>query len=203
VLAALAVAAACTASAPVADTARAWSEGPARWLLLPEEHEELRALRTSAELARFLQRFWVRRDDDPASEEIPFGAVFAERVTAADRLYVEEEVRGSLTDRGGALLLLGPPSILRTAQRKSPAWSGSKPPPGARPTKLVTLEIWAYRPGDLSPALRELMGVEWQEREIALTFQVGARHTRLVEGRDLLELAARALVRVPPGDTAY
>ena len=165
-----------------------------RWLLLPEEQEEMRAIGDAAELSRFLQRFWSRRDDDPSTPDIPLTAIYAERVGAADRLYAEDGVRGSLTDRGGALLLLGPPSILRTAQRKTPTWSGAKPPPGARPTRLVTLEIWAYHPDDLSPALRELMGMGWEGREVALTFQLGARHTRLIEGRELLALAARSLV---------
>jgi GWxTD domain-containing protein len=198
-LAAAALAASgCTAvPSPASDTARAWSEGPVRWLLLPEEHEELRRIRGGPELSRFLQQFWIRRDDDRATPEIPLTALYAERVAAADRLYAEEDVRGALTDRGGALLLLGSPSILRTAQRRSPTWSGAKPPPGARPTRLVTLEIWAYRPEDLSPALRELMGLGWEGREIAVVFQVGTRHTRLIEGGDLLALAARALVHEP------
>jgi GWxTD domain-containing protein len=191
------LAAACSAAAPAADTARTWGEGPARWLLLPDEQEELRAVRTSAELSRFLQEFWARRDDDPTTAEVPLGTLFAERVSAADRLYPEGDLRGSLTDRGRVLVLLGPPSILRTAQQRAPTWSGSNPPPGARPTRLVTLEIWAYRPEDLAPELRELMGLDWENREIAVTFHAGQRHTRLTEGKELLELAARALVREP------
>ena len=197
-LAAAALAAACAAVAPGSETARAWSEGPVRWLMLPEELEELHRIRGGPELSQFLRAFWSRRDDDPSTPEIPFTTVYAERVAAADRLYAEDGVRGSLTDRGGTLLLLGPPSMLRTAQRRSPTWSGSKPPPGARPTRLVALEIWGYRPEDLSPALRGLMGLDWEAREVAVTFQVGARHTRLIEGRDLLLLAARSLVRDPP-----
>lgn len=197
-LAAAALAAACAAVAPGSETARAWSEGPVRWLLLPEELEELHAIRGGPELSQFLRAFWIRRDDDPSTPEIPITQVYAERVAAADRLYAEDGVRGSLTDRGGTLLLLGPPSILRTAQRRSPTWSGAKPPPGARPTRLVALEIWGYRPEDLSPALRGLMGLDWEAREVAVTFQLGARHTRLLEGRDLLLLAARSLVRDPP-----
>jgi len=197
-LAAAALAAACAAVAPGSETARAWSEGPVRWLLLPEELEELHAIRGGPELSQFLRAFWSRRDDDPSTPEIPITQLYAERVAAADRLYAEDDVRGSLTDRGGTLLLLGPPTMLRTAQRRSPTWSGAKPPPGARPTRLVALEIWGYRPEDLSPALRGLMGVEWEAREVAVTFQIGARHTRLIEGRDLLLLAARSLIRDPP-----
>ena len=195
------LAAGCAAMEPGSETARAWGQGPARWLLLPDEQAELEGLR-DADLPGFLQRFWRRRDDDPSTPEVPFAAVYTERVAAADSLYAEEGMRGSLTDRGGALLLLGPPSILRTAQQRSLTWGGAKPPPGARPTRLVKLEIWAYHPDDLSPDLRGLMGLGWEGREVAVTFQVGARQTRLVEGRDLLLLAARALLHEPPEGVA-
>lgn len=181
----------CRAPAPAAEMARAWGEGPARWLLLPAEQAALRQVRSAPELTRFLRDFWRRRDDDPASDENPFGQLFAERVVAADRLYTESGVRGSLTDRGGALLLLGPPGILRGAQRRVPAWTGN-PPPGARPTRLVQLEVWAYPLRDFPSPLRDLLAGEAGERqEVTLTFLIG-RHTRLVAGKELLALAARS-----------
>jgi GWxTD domain-containing protein len=180
--------------APAAQTARSWGEGPVRWLLLPEEQEKLHKVRTGAELAAFLQEFWSRRDDDPTDDEIPFGNLFAERVAAADRLYAEEGVRGSLTDRGGALLLLGPPTILRSNQRRVPLWSGD-PPPGARPTRVIQLEVWAWQARDLSPALRSALGLAHEDAEVTITFAPGARRTRLLDGREVLTLAACAVAR--------
>ncbi|HEV8629380.1 MAG TPA: GWxTD domain-containing protein, partial [Thermoanaerobaculia bacterium] len=102
---------ACRAPAsPAAATARAWGNGPARWLLLDDEQQALGRVRTNTDFASFLGAFWACRDDDPATDENPFGRLFAERGAAADRLYAEPGVRGSLTPRGGALLLLGPPT---------------------------------------------------------------------------------------------
>jgi GWxTD domain-containing protein len=152
----------------------------------------LRRVRTGSDLTRFLQEFWGRRDDDPYTDENPFALLFAERVQAADRLYVEEGLRGSLTDRGGALLLLGPPGILRSTQRRVPAWTGN-PPPGARPTRVVQLEVWAYPLAELDPRLRGALAdaAAATRSELTLTFMVGARQTRLVDGRELLALAAR------------
>jgi GWxTD domain-containing protein len=196
---ALLASAACRAPAPAAQTARSWAAGPVRWLLLPDELEELREVRTSAQFSGFLQAFWTRRDDDRSDDEIPFGAVFAERVAAADRLYVEDGLRGSLTDRGGALVLLGPPTILRSSQRRTPTWTGD-PPPGARPTKLVQLETWAWQGRDLSPELRTAFGLADDDQEVTLTFVVGSRHTRLLDGREVLALAACAAARCADED---
>ena len=182
------------------EAARAWADGPARWLLLPDERAALREVHTSADLAAFLQGFWRRRDDDPRSPENRLGEVYAQRVADADRLYQEDGVRGSLSDRGGALLLLGPPSVLSYAAKATPTWE-SRRTPGPRPTRPVRLEIWTYLERDLAPplrALRERRGAP--TAEVTLSFLIGPRHTRLIEGREVLEQAACAWARcdAPP-----
>jgi GWxTD domain-containing protein len=182
---------------PAAATAKAWGDGPAHWLLLPEDRERLARVETNTDFSSFLARFWSCRDSDPQEPDNPFGRLFAERVIAADRLYEEPELRGSLTARGGALLLLGPPRFLRYSERRAPSLEGTTAS-GARPTRLLRVEIWGYLPRDLPDPLRELVHAdEASEQEIALTFLVSGRHARLLEGGDLLELAARAASHCP------
>lgn len=185
------------AAARMAEVTQAWAEGPARWLLLPAERQALREVRTQAELSAFLREFWRRRDDDPATPDIPLAHLFAERVAAADRLYAEEGLRGSATDRGGALVLLGPPSVLSYSSRAAPAWSGRRVP-GPRSTRPVRLENWTYLPADLPPLLRDGLLADGGA-EVRLTFLLGPRHTRLIEGRQFFARAACAWARCDAG----
>ena len=178
-----------------AETAHAWASGPARWLLLPDDQHGIEQVETNTDFAAFLARFWSCRDAEPQDDDNPFARLFAERVSAADRLYEETGVRGSLTPRGHALLLLGPPRFLRYSQRRSPQLEGTTGA-GARPTNLLRVEIWGYLPADLPPPLAALLGADpGSEQELALTFLVSGRRTRLLEGQDLLDLAARAASR--------
>jgi GWxTD domain-containing protein len=178
-------------SSAAAETARAWGAGPARWLLLPADRDGMARVETNADFATFLAGFWSCRDENPRDDDNPFARLFAERVAAADRLYEEPGIRGSLTPRGGALLLLGPPHFLRYSQQRAPTLEGTTNA-GARPTRLLRVEIWGYLPEDLPAALRDRLHAEpGSQQEIALTFLV-ARKTRLLEGGELLELAAES-----------
>jgi GWxTD domain-containing protein len=181
--------------------ARLWFEGPVRWLMLPEEAKQFKQLRTSREAQEFIEVFWRRRDPTPGAPDNPFRTAFLERSQAADRLYSEAGRRGSLTDRGRALILLGPPSILRYEQKAVPLLQ----PEAVRGrsetrSRWMTQEVWAYLPEDLSPALVELLSPEQRGDEIALVFAAEARRTYLLEGEKLCELAARAavLAAAPP-----
>jgi GWxTD domain-containing protein len=192
VLVALAASGCGVPASPAAEAARAWGEGPARWLLLPGDRDALDRVATSGEFASFLQGFWSCRDDRPAPNDPTFGERFAERMTAADKLYIEPGLRGSLTPRGGALLLLGPPRFLRYSERRAPVLEGTTAA-GGRPTKPVRLEVWGYLPRDLPPSLRATLHEDASsDHEIAVSFLLAERRTRLLEGDDLLELAAQA-----------
>lgn len=171
-------------------------EGPTRWLMLPEEQREYRRLQSTREVVSFIERFWRRRDPDPDQPGNELAKTFYERVDAADRLYSDGSARGSLTDRGRALILLGPPPVLRYSQKKVPAWDPGKP--GAPPSihsQTVTLESWVYMVADLPPALRRLIEEDKPRPEIELIFAVELRRTYLLEGEEYLEMAVRASVR--------
>ncbi len=173
------------------------ADGPTRWLMLPEEIRQAERLGSTREAVAFIEDFWRRRDPDPDEPGNPYSKTFYERVEAADRLYLDGGQRGSLTDRGRALILLGPPPVLRYSQKKVPAWEPGKP--GSRPasnSRQLVLEVWAYPVAELPPALaRRIADKEPETAEIVLSFAVETRRTYLVEGHRYLEYAVKASVR--------
>lgn len=183
---------------------RTWAKGPVRWLMLPEEQRSFRKLRDDHQATAFVQRFWSRRDPQPDQPGNPFHDRFERRVAAADRLYTDGRDRGSLTDRGRALILLGSPPLLKVGQQVTPVLSPR--PSGRRPgfeVETVRVEIWEYDADSLWPALAALLEAREEDgaETHAITFVVGDDGARLVEGEKLLELAALASVR-PGGDPA-
>ena len=201
-LSAAALAAACSGRGNpfLGPTPRAWADGPVRWLMLPAETRQFRRLRSDGEAAIFVEEFWRRRDADPTEPGNAARERFEARVAAADRQYGELEVRGSLTDRGRALVLLGPPSLLRHGRRASPTWAPARPLRTARgggaslPVRYLIVETWEYRLADLSPPLAALVTSAGGEG-ITLTFVLGEQ-ARLIEGGRFLDMAAEAAVRL-------
>lgn len=175
---------------------REWAKGPVRWLMLPEEERAFRHLRGDDDAARFVRDFWARRDPEPAkADSNPFYERFEQRVAAADRLYAEGDVRGSLTDRGRAFLLLGSPPMLKVGQQTAPAWSPKRR--GRSPgfaVQQVRVEVWEYDRASLWPTLRVLLDREDLDK-LVLTFLIENGRGRLLEGEDALRLAALASVR--------
>lgn len=186
----------CQAASARPGTGVGLDEGPTRWLMLPEEQRQIRRLHTTREAVDFIEAFWRRRDPDPNTPGNEFSKTFYERVEAADRLYPEGGMRGSLTDRGRALTLLGPPPVLRFSQKRVPAYDPGRPgAPPAVQTHTLSLESWVYALEDLTPAMQQLLEQEDPRPEIVLVFAVDPRHTSLIEGEEYLEMAARAAVR--------
>lgn len=177
-----------------------WTRGPVCWLLLPEELREARRLRSNREAVAFIDNFWRRRDPEPLAPGNPFLQAFDERVVAADNLYSENGVRGSLTDRGRALVLLGSPTRLSVGQQAVPVWEPGSP--GARPavgTRKLAIESWRYSLGELPPRLaKRLLGEHGESGEILLAFAIEPDRTYLLEGEKILQTAAQAAVRESP-----
>lgn len=163
--------------------------------MLPAEEREFDRLRSDAEARLFMEEFWRRRDPDPESPQNPVRRTFESRVTAADHAYAEPGIRGSLTDRGRALILLGPPPHLRYGHRPAPAWRQTSA--GPMPTRQLVVESWEYPDTELNPALVALLEDKGQPT-VVLDFIVTEDHTRLIEGEEYLKLAAQALVRLVP-----
>ncbi len=170
-------------------------EGPTRWLMLPDEVRQYRRLQNAREVVDFIEAFWRRRDPDPDVPGNPFAKTFYERVEAADRLYSDGGLRGSLTPRGRALCLLGPPPVMRYGQKKVPAFNPGHPgAPPAVQTQSLPVETWVYPPADLPPALQQLLQ-KVGATEIVLVFATDPDQTDLIDGEKFLTMAARAAVR--------
>lgn len=171
-----------------------WPHGAVRWLLLPEEAAAFARLDRAEDARAFIAAFWARRDPAPGGPVNAFAQQFFERSAMADKLYAEEDVRGSLSDRGGALILLGPPPVLRVLRRKVPALDAGRPG-RAGGVLEVPVEIWAYQPADLPEVVR--LEPRLASGEITVTFRAGA-HASILDGRSVLRLAARAAVHGEP-----
>jgi GWxTD domain-containing protein len=172
------------------------ADGPTRWLMLPDEHKRFRRLDTTREAIGFIEDFWLRRDPDPGTPGNEFSRAFYERVEAADRLYSEEGIRGSMTDRGRALVLLGPPPTIRASQQRIPTWQPGRP--GSRApaqTRSLQIEAWIYPLTDLPPELASLIAEDDPKPQIEIVFAIEPKSTEILEGEKYLEMAARAAVR--------
>lgn len=89
-----------------------WGEGPVRYLLTPAGRQEYQGLSDPASRSAFVVDFWQKRDATPDTPENEARAEFEKRVAFADSRFTQQEIRGSLTDRGMVFVLLGPPSYV-------------------------------------------------------------------------------------------
>lgn len=175
-----------------------WAEGPVRWLLLPGELKELRNIYTEGgSPSSYIEIFWERRDPDRQSSDNNFREVFLERVEAADQLYSDEGIRGSLTDRGRALILMGSPSHLTVSTEPVMAFDAAKEIEDRVSMRSVDVEIWGYRMEDLPPGTLDIWLAKKKKAAedtltLTLRFRTVGRRTSLVDGEALLDAAARA-----------
>jgi GWxTD domain-containing protein len=170
-------------------TYSAWSKGPVRWLLLPEESHAYARLGSDLEAEAFIVQFWRRRDPDPDTPQNPVADRFSERVAMADQIYGEGKRRGAMTERGGALILLGPPTYLRASARQKPLPASRDA--AVRPTVPVLVETWGYPASELPNGVPEILGRQTDER-IELQFVIENDRSYLASGKEVLAAAARA-----------
>jgi GWxTD domain-containing protein len=171
-----------------------WARGPTRWLLLPSEQRQVKRLRSAGEWAAFIDSFWRRRDPTPTGAGNPARDDFRRRVLEADTLFTGDK-RGSLTPQGRSYLLLGAPSHISQEYQPAPGWNARLAGgTGATTTDQLLIEIWRWRPEDLTPALRaELARKDWRI-PLETRFVVSPQGYKLLEGETLLRLATRAQV---------
>ena len=87
-----------------------WADGPVRWLLTAEERRAFAEAVDPVTRSELIATFWRVRDPMPETPENEFREEFDRRVAFADVRFAQDEVRGSLTDRGMVFVLLGPPT---------------------------------------------------------------------------------------------
>jgi len=97
-----------------------WVDGPVRFLLTDADRKRWATLPDDEARRDFVTAFWRRLDPDPITPVNEFEIEFYRRVQYADATLSTESVRGSLSDRGQVLLVLGPPTYVgRAALRRS------------------------------------------------------------------------------------
>lgn len=84
-----------------------WGDGPAQWIMTPEEQRAWRKIATDDEANAFIDLFWVRRDPTSGTPVNEYRREFEARVASSDEQFSEKRKRGAMTDRGRVYIVLG------------------------------------------------------------------------------------------------
>lgn len=101
--------------AAVSEKHKKWRDGPARWIMLPDETRSWRNVKTDEEASAFIDLFWARRDPTPGTPANEFRAEFDARVNWADENFIDRrtvgrKLDGSMTEKGRVYIVLGNPT---------------------------------------------------------------------------------------------
>src|SRR5689334_5227740 len=106
---------AATASAALSPKFVEWGKGPAQWLMTKDEQAQWKKIGDDTAAQAFVDLFWARRDPSPGTPVNEFRDEFDARVAYADKSFPQGHTKGSMTDRGHVMIVLGPPTkIART-----------------------------------------------------------------------------------------
>lgn len=87
-----------------------WAKGPVQFLMTKEEVATWKSLASDDAALAFIDLFWARRDPTPNTPANEFREEFESRAAYADEHFTTPKVKGSLSDRGRALILFGVPT---------------------------------------------------------------------------------------------
>jgi len=198
-----------------------WAEGPVRWLLTPDERRSYVGLVDPISRSELIANFWRSRDPRPDTPENEFREEFDKRVAFADSRFAQDEVRGSLTDRGMVFVLMGPPTYsgrrpLKTGEdaaddpglsRYSPSEIHAAAGPGGSNTDRAARQTQITGPGtsilDASTNWKEVWNYqranlpkEVPDQELEFTFLTKAGYGKNVLQRESNVLTALERLRV-------
>jgi GWxTD domain-containing protein len=106
----LLIASAGSAAAALSPQYEEWRNGPVQWIMTADEKQAWKNLATDAAASDFIDLFWARRDPTPGTPENAYRDEFHMRVAHADESMHEDDVRGAMTERGRAYIVLGKPT---------------------------------------------------------------------------------------------
>jgi len=89
-----------------------WPDTPVRHLLTDFEKRDFAGLPDDDARRDWVFHFWKRLDPEPATPDNEYEIEFYRRARYADATFSTETMRGSLSDRGRVLLILGPPTYV-------------------------------------------------------------------------------------------
>jgi GWxTD domain-containing protein len=150
---ALAMSLALSAAAQLGPKYAEWSDGPVKHLMTKDEMKQWKQLHSDADAAAFVDLFWARRDPTPDTPRNEFREAFDIRVKYADDNFSTHRQRGSMTDRGKVIILLGPPEQVSgsSGTASSAASGGINAPTNSdgtlslqSPTSQASRQTWTY-----------------------------------------------------------
>jgi GWxTD domain-containing protein len=118
-----------------------------KWLMTSEEQRAWKSVKTDDQAIDFIDLFWARRDPTPGTGRNENRLDFENRVAYADTNFKEGKTRGSLTERGRVLIVLGFPKNMgqqvehRMAQITNPSDSVNDPTGGR---SIAGKDTWEY-----------------------------------------------------------
>ena len=102
------------------DKYKDWEKSPEfQYLTTDAEKKDWKKVASDEEAEKFIALFWVRRDPDIKTPRNEFRERFDALVKLADERFVLGKKRGALTERGKALILIGPPKEITAKQTSS------------------------------------------------------------------------------------
>ena len=128
------------------ETIRSWVNGPVRYLMTGSEYEEIQAIKSVPELARFITDFWLRRDPTPSTFENEYRREFWDRVIEANHRFRDSTTPGWKTDRGKVFILLGEPIFIEADEhpKNTSGYQRLSRGPGAPDAGYRGIERWHY-----------------------------------------------------------
>ena len=152
-------------SAELSQSFKEWPLTPAGFLLTKEERKVYEKITNDKDAQVFIDLFWAKRDPDLNTPINEYKLDFDQRAAAADRQFSTEKVKGSVSDRGRVLLLLGRPTRRMTeAAGASPDGSETEGSLNGR----GTVEVWRYAkqvlPKEVKPDEVEFVFAETRPR---------------------------------------
>jgi GWxTD domain-containing protein len=104
------------------DKYKDWQKSPEyTYLATDDEKKEWKKIASDQDAEKFIALFWARRDPDLKTPQNEFRERFEALAKKADELFQLGKKRGALTERGKALILIGPPkSISRGSSAPTP-----------------------------------------------------------------------------------
>ncbi len=124
------------------DYFKKWLEEDVVYIITNEEKAVFKKLTTPEEKEKFIEQFWLRRDEDPSTPSNEFKAEHYRRIAYANE-HFPAGYPGWLTDRGRIYILYGPPDQM---ENHSAGETYDRPlREGGGQTSTYPFQVWRYR----------------------------------------------------------
>ncbi len=191
--------AAAVATAQLSPEYKGWPDGPAGFLMTKAEKKEYQGITSDAQAKAWIELFWAKRDPNLETVGNEFKVDFDYKVEAADRQFSADKLKGSMSDRGRVLILLGRPSGF--SGQPAGAVVGRIENPGVDDHGAG--EVWLYKKAQLPEAVKKEIKADdirfyfYETRMGLKDFQLDRASTSNSIALKLLSLIPEALVVNP------